>query len=328
MNQNNTTCFAKWMAKLSVMTVVAAAAVMPFAHAEEESVKREVAAYIGPSTTESSVDTIDAYQGVKRPSTVLVPKSLVSLAEQVGSSFRVEQRENVLFATDLDIKNHTLLLDGIFACCESCLRHDYFAKGIVKPLTVYVFASKSSYQTGLKNFFDMEPVSPYGHYGHSQKYIVVNYETGPGTLVHELTHAMMAGDFPGAPIWISEGMASLFEQCRVEGDSLKGDPNWRLPELKKALADSKVTPLKSLLALSSHAFRQKNESLHYAESRYFCKYLDERGKLRTVYSAFRNNFVTDPTGVHTIEKVMGKPIAQIQADWHLWLSQEQWNAGN
>ncbi len=328
MTNSKTNSMIQWIAKLSLMTVVATGIGLSAVHAEDDTGKREVAAYIGPSSTESGQSVIDSHNGVKQPFTTIVPKSLVALAEQVGPNFRVEQRDNAYFATDLDIKSHTLLLDGIFACCESCLQHDYFNKGLVKPLTVYVFNTKAGYQEGLKKFFGMEPVSPYGHYGHSQRYIVVNYETGPGTLVHELTHAMMAGDFPGAPIWISEGMASLFEQCRVEGDSLKGDANWRLPELKKALANKQVTSLKTLFALSSQSFRQKNESLHYAESRYFCKYLDEMGKLRTVYSGFRDNFINDPTGLRTVEKVLGKPIAQIQTDWHLWVAKEQWNAGN
>jgi len=69
----------------------------------------------------------------------------------------------------------------------------------------------------------------------------MNIATGGGTLVHEMTHALMAPDFPQAPIWISEGLASLYEQCRVEKQSLKGDPNWRLPELKRALKREDIT---------------------------------------------------------------------------------------
>lgn len=307
-------------AYLVLALLASAAGVAP----AEDVAKREVDAYIGPSEPGVPSNVIDSYAGLKRNAPVLVPKNLTDLSAQVGDAFRIEQRGNVLFATDLPAKDHTMLIDGIFACCSACLQHDFFPGGIRKPLTVYIFSSKTSYQNGLRAFFDMDPVSPYGHYGHSQKYIVINYETGPGTLVHELTHAMMASDFPGAPIWISEGMASLYEQCRVEGQSLKGDSNWRLPELQVAFTQNRLTPLKALLSLSSRQFRQENESLHYAESRYFCKYLEDRGKLRAVYARFRDTATLDPTGQRAIETVMGKPLSQVEADWHAWLGTQAW----
>lgn len=256
---------------------------------------------------------------------VQVPKTKPELERQLGSTFRVVRRGPFLLAGDLEETPFRQVVDGVFMCCLSCLQHDYFKKPITQTVTIYIFRDSTSYREGLRSFFQMNPISPYGHYGHRQRYIVVNFETGPGTLVHELAHALMAVDFPEAPIWISEGIASLYEQSRVEGDSLKGEPNWRLPELHRALAEGTLTPLRNLLSMDFRAFRERTESLHYAQSRYFCKYAESKGLLRPVYARFRDQHESDPTGVISVEREFGKTIEAIEEDWHDWIRTRRWN---
>jgi len=254
---------------------------------------------------------------------VVIPKTLAALREQVGESFRVARRGPFLVAADLDREAFATLVDGVIACCRQCLRKDYFTTEPDRVITVYVLRNEATYTAYLRLLFHMDPISPYGHYGYSQRYIVVNYDTGPGTLVHEMTHALMAPDFPQAPIWISEGLASLYEQCRVENDSLKGDPNWRLPELRRALDAGTTTSLAKLMAMDVSEFRAKQESLHYAESRYFCKFMEERGVLRQVYSTFRDRHAEDLTGKRFVEKAFGLTLDLIEAEWHAWLKTQQ-----
>lgn len=258
------------------------------------------------------------------PRESVAPKTLDSLRTQVGPLFRVARRGPFLIASDIGPEEFSTLVDGVLACCRDCLEQDYFKTPLTQVVTIYVFKNLDTYTQGLQKFFAMAPISPYGHYGHRHGYIVVNYDTGPGTLVHELTHALMAPDFPEAPIWISEGMASLYEQCRVEGNSLKGEPNWRLPELKDALTASRMVSLAQLLPMKTGDFRAKNESLNYATSRYFCKYMEERGKLRQVYSLFRTLKAADPTGRLFIEQAFGQDLEVIEADFHQWLATQQW----
>lgn len=256
-----------------------------------------------------------------------IPKTSVALLAQVGTGFRVARRGSFLLASDLGAKDFSILLDSILSCATDALGRDYFGK--LSPhdtVTIYVFRNAETYRFGMRRLFDMAPISPYGHYGHSQRYIVINYDTGPGTLVHELTHALMARDFPTAPVWLSEGIASLYEQCRVEGKSLKGDPNWRLPELKAALRQGRLPGLTDLFAMSPIRFRQNEESLHYAVSRYFCRYLEGKNQLRLLYASFRDQ--SEATGsvdvVPIIEKLLGKPFPQVEDDWQRWLETETW----
>ncbi len=255
-----------------------------------------------------------------------VPKNLTQLRLLAGQDYLCVQRGNFLVAGDLGLLDYEYLVDGVLDYCSEALIRAFFDKGSVREKTVNIFVFKDydSYENGLRRFLGMQPISPYGHYGHSQKYIVINYETGPGTLVHELTHALMSEDFPEAPIWLAEGMASLYEHCRAEDDVLKGDDNWRLPELKVALEAGNLTPLPVLLGMTPATFRGNRESLNYAQSRYFCKYLEEMGLLTRIYKDFRDRFQQDPTGGAHLIKAFGKPLEVVDNAWRRWITYQYW----
>ncbi len=255
-----------------------------------------------------------------------VPKNLAELQKVAGNEFLCVQRGPFLVAGDLGLLDYEYLVDGVLDYCAKALVRTFFDKGPVneKTVNIFVFKDYDSYENGLRRFFDMDPITPYGHYGHTQKYIVVNYETGPGTMVHELTHALMSEDFPEAPIWISEGMASLYEHCRAEGDGLRGDDNWRLPELQAALAKGTLAPLASLLAMTPEAFRARNETLNYAQARYFCKYLEELGILPRIYRQMRDRHAQDPTGARVLITAFGKPLDAVESAWRRWVTFQYW----
>src|SRR5947209_18817108 len=79
------------------------------------------------------------------------------------------------------------------------------------------------------------PDTPYGFYRPCKRALVVDTGYGYGTLVHVMVHSYMDGDFPRAPVWLEEGLASLFEAPREEAGHLRGATNWRLPELQQAI---------------------------------------------------------------------------------------------
>lgn len=260
------------------------------------------------------------------PNKTQLPKTLTELRKTAGQEYLCVQRGNFLVAGNLGLLDYEYLVDGVLDYCAAALIKVFFDKGPVldKIVNIFVFKDYDSYETGLRRFLGMDPISPYGHYGHSQKYIVINYETGPGTMVHELTHALMSEDFPEAPIWLAEGMASLYEHCRAEGDILKGDDNWRLPELKTALETNSLVPLTTLLAMSPSVFRSQRESLNYAQSRYFCKYLEEMGLLPKIYKTFRDRYNQDPTGARFIVQAFGKPLDTVENSWKRWITFQYW----
>ncbi len=288
----------------------------PGAFAGEELSPSRATATAGYTTRRLSLQPTAARTGTA------VPKTLHELQLAAGEDFLCVQRGQFLVAGDLGLLDYEYLVDGVLDYCAKALVRTFFDKrpAADRAVNIFVFKDYSSYEAGLRRFLGMEPITPYGHYGHNQKYIVVNYETGPGTMVHELTHALMSEDFPQAPIWLSEGMASLYEHCRAEGGTLRGDDNWRLPELQAALAQNALDPLHALLSMSPDAFRARNESLHYAQARYFCKYLEELGVLPRVYRELRERHALDPAGQGVIASVFGKPLATVDAAWRRWIT--------
>ncbi|MCD8140690.1 MAG: hypothetical protein LUE17_13090 [Planctomycetaceae bacterium] len=255
-----------------------------------------------------------------------IPKTLVDLRRSAGDRYLCVERGNFLVAGDLDLPDYEYLVDGVLDYCAKALVSVYFDKGPVldKTVNIFVFRDYTSYENGLRRFVGMDPISPYGHYGHAQKYIVVNYETGPGTMAHELTHAMMSEDFPQAQIWLGEGMASLYEHCWAQGNVLRGDDNWRLPELQDALRRDALTPLSTLLAMTPSEFRTVNESLNYAQARYFCKYLEDLGLLPDIYRSFRDGQHLDPTGARFVVRALGKPLDVVEQAWKRWITYQYW----
>ncbi len=158
-----------------------------------------------------------------------------------------------------------------------------------RPITVLLFSGESSYEHYGEKLFGDREVSIYGYYKPRERVLVMNIGTGGGTLVHELTHALVDFDFPKIPDWFNEGLASLYEQCRFyddrNGPAIAGLENWRLPSLQKAIRAGKLRPLESLI--TGDDFRGRHQGLNYAQARYFCLYLERQGLLSRSSTAWQ-----------------------------------------
>jgi hypothetical protein len=192
-----------------------------------------------------------------------------------------------------------------------------------RPVAVYLFASAAPYEQFCKTRLGEACMSPFGFYRPDVRTIVMNAGPGIGTLTHEMVHPLVEADFEGAPTWIDEGLASLFEAPVLprEGE-IHGARNWRLPRLRAALGSAKErehTTLDALFSMSDATFRDDDESLHYAMARYACQWLDERGQLWVFYRAWRDGVKTDPTGEKAFVAATGQTPAQANATWQAWV---------
>ena len=185
----------------------------------------------------------------------------------------------------------------------------YFRTPPDAPTTVYLFGSEESYDHYTLALFGESGVSVYGYYKPTQRTLVMNISTGGGTLVHELTHALMDFDFPRVPDWFNEGLASLHEECQVYDDErgIVGRVNWRLPALRQALAAGELRTLESMA--TGDDFRGSGESVNYAQARYLCMFMQQRGVLTEYFHQFRANHADDPNGDATLLAVFD------QHDW-------------
>ena len=91
----------------------------------------------------------------------------------------------------------------------------------------------------------------------------------------------------GAPLWLREGLAGLHEACEVSSDPprLVGKPGPRGATLAEALRSGRLIPLEELCSGQSFAAPVRAE--RYAQARYFCLSLQERGRLAGVYRELR-----------------------------------------
>jgi hypothetical protein len=96
--------------------------------------------------------------------------------------------------------------------------------------------------------------------------------------------------------------------------------NWRLPGLQKAIKAGEVGSFKDLLAMDANAFYGDTRGVNYAQARYLCYYLQQKGLLFTFYKKFHANQKTDPTGYQTLKSVLRETdMQQFQRKWEKYV---------
>jgi hypothetical protein len=192
-----------------------------------------------------------------------------------------------------------------------------------RAISVYLLPNASAYERWCQSRWKEKCSSPYGFYLANERKIVMNVGLGIGTLTHELVHPLVEADFPGAPDWINEGIASLFEQFYLtRPGEIHGGKNWRLPRLRAALgskAEQSLAGPSALFGMSDETFRGDKEDLHYASARYLCQWLDEKGLLWAFYQRWRDSRADDPSGEKAFEAVVGLSPADAEGKWRSWV---------
>ena len=186
------------------------------------------------------------------------------------------------------------------------LKRDFFEKDPKEILDIWLFKDSASYRAHARKLFGRDPSTPYGYYSPAHKSLVMNIETGGGTLVHEIVHPFVEANFPGCPPWLNEGLGSLYEQSGEQDGHIVGYTNWRLPGLQRAARAGHLLPFKTLLAMDGAAFYDDERGTNYAQARYLLYYLQERGLLVRFYREFHAARAADPTGFDTLKRVLGE----------------------
>ena len=229
--------------------------------------------------------------------TVVVQKPFVMAGDDVPEAVRATGVRTVKWAVD-----H--------------LKQDFLAKDPVDLIDIYLFKDKASYDRYTKDYFKDPAISPYGYYSPTHKALIMNISTGGGTLVHEIVHPFMAANFPACPTWFNEGLASLYEQSEDRGGHIHGRTNWRLAGLQQAIKAKSLSSFKDLCATTATQFYNQDRGANYAQARYLCYYLQEKGVLGKFYREFAANHKADPTGYKTLQRVLGEAdMGAFQKNW-------------
>ena len=200
------------------------------------------------------------------------------------------------------------------------LKQDYFSQDPDHVINIWLFQDKASYEQNTLDIFRQRPHTPFGYYSAWHKALVMNIDTGGGTLVHEIVHPFVAANFPDCPSWLNEGLGSLYEQCQDNNGHIWGLTNWRLRGLHEALQDEeyKMPTFEELCSTSTREFYEDDPGTNYAQARYLLYYLQEHGLLVKFYHDFHSAAKDDPTGYETLCRVLGRKQEEMEAFQKEW----------
>ena len=164
------------------------------------------------------------------------------------------------------------------------------------------------------------PADSIGFYRHGDR-TLISIDRGR-VLLHEFTHALHLADAAEAkqvhPIWVREGLATLFEASEITPSGLRPRVDVRLLEVQKAIREKTVIPLTKLLSMGDAQF-MADARLCYAESRYVMLYLYEKGRLDQWYRRYKASYTKDPTGLKAVEHALTSRIFNIEPEWTKWI---------
>jgi tetratricopeptide (TPR) repeat protein len=142
-------------------------------------------------------------------------------------------------------------------------------------------------------------------------------------MIHEFTHALHHADCSGRgqpehPIWLTEGLATLYEDSDLVDGRAVPRHNHRLNYVISRVSVNRQVPWEKFMALKQSDFlRWPNYS--YGQARYMMFYLHEQGQLGAWYRNYIGGYGSDTNGVAAWEKTLGKPVAEIEKDWCGWV---------
>lgn len=237
----------------------------------------------------------------------------------LSDDFIVKEHSYFVIASNLSETETEKILNSTIDKAVECFYNDYFSTRPDEATTIFLFKDDRTYRFWAKQLYDDDDLSKYGYYKPSERTMLMNINTGTGTLVHEMTHALARYDFPDIPSWFNEGLGSLYERCSLNNKTILGYVNWRLPALQDAIADKSYTSLEKLMKTNWEEFYGDGSDVNYSQARYLCMYLQEQGLLKKYYKHFRDTYISDNTGITQMEKITGKSISELDADYVAWV---------
>lgn len=161
-----------------------------------------------------------------------------------------------------------------------------------------------------------------GWYEHSRR-MLTTADIG-ASLRHEFVHVLHWGHMDRLqqrhPMWIQEGLASLFEEYDLldDGNRIRFKPNERHNVVHELVVKGQTPPWRRMFSLNTTQFMRAANRL-YPITRSILEYIASKGLLVDWYRNLTRNWAVDKTGVVAMERTFGKPIDEIEASWKLWV---------
>ncbi len=211
---------------------------------------------------------------------------------------------------------------GVVTQAVRSLYLEYFEASPTAPLPTFVLPNAAAYRRFVVSVYGDEgpALGNLGFFDPGRRLLILNHGPGPGTLAHELVHPLLRHDFPQAPAWLDEGFAALYEHKTYQDGRMKPFVNWRMRHLRARARD---LSLHELMTSSTGDVYGRDSGLYYAMGRHFLMHLHRQGHLAAFYRAYRDDFAADPTGITQLERVVGQPLATIEAAFWTWVERHR-----
>lgn len=279
------------------------------------------------------VPTISLFGPIPSPLSQSTQGREAEVAAMLGNGFRTWSAAPFVLGGDLETDDLRRLYRRTLVPACRALTEEYFEQRPDEPITILAFSSTDVFTRQSRRLFGIDPPSVYGYYRPEDRTVVVNLATGAGTLLHELTHALMDFDHPTAPAWLQEGLASLHEQgeFRLENGAyrLRGRINWRLQDLRQTDSQGEIQgdvflthPLLLEQLVTAESLRGQQEAVLYSLARHLCLVLQERGALASLYRESRETSSHDPVAMLALLRAFdASSLAAIDHEMEAWLIQ-------
>ncbi len=233
--------------------------------------------------------------------------------ETSGYRYERDEESSITYATFLDENSHRRMrqvLDEL----ERHLVSSYFSKPPSDTLLVAIVRPEDA-----KKYLERPEVR--GMYLHSARRLV-SRDAGQ-SLQHEFVHLMhfahMERTGQRHPIWVVEGLASLYEDYTLRADgSIEFHPNIRFNFARKQVTSRTARSWRELFALSSEEFMEDAER-HYPQVRAIFEFFAREAKLEEFYRSLGQTVDGDPDASSAVEKAFGQPLAKVEERWRKWM---------
>lgn len=230
-----------------------------------------------------------------------------------GYAFEVDPRRRLFFALALEDESRRAVRELIEREADHL---SAFLFGDTPPYATFI--AVPSPKDSKKYFADPTTTGVYEHATRA----LVSRDTGE-SLQHEFVHLMHYGHMERLrqkhPIWIQEGLASLYERYELNPDGTATFlPNTRHNLVRRQVTGDTSMPWKKLFSLSAKEFMDRSQQL-YPQVRSIFEFLADRGKLKDFYTTYTKGWKDDSTGQVAMERIFGRPLAEVERTWKDWV---------
>jgi hypothetical protein len=166
-----------------------------------------------------------------------------------------------------------------------------------------------------------------GYFSFDSRWLVLHLEPDSGSLAHEYCHAMFEDDLGPLPPWFSEGLACLFQQCRIEGGLPVGERGSSVRNVRTAVVQNRTANLSDFVGFRGVQFFDADRvNLNYDTAHALVFYLQEKGALVPMYKEVKRskaaNSYTPPVAAcrAALEKALGAKLEKISDDFRAWVT--------